>query len=104
VTRINLLLLLAVVASALYLVRTQYESRKLVTELDLASAQAHKLEVEYDRLDVQRGAQATPVRVEKIAREQLRMRPITPAITMYATPSGDVSKLGGVATPGGDAQ
>ena len=99
-TRINLLLLFAVVASALYLVRTQYESRKLVTELDLATAQAHKLEVEYGRLEVQRGSEATPVRVEKLAREQLRMRPITPAITMYATPRGEVSKLGGLANFG----
>ena len=53
--------MLAVIASALYLVRTQYESRKLVTELDRATAEAHKLEVEYNRLDVQRGAEATPV-------------------------------------------
>lgn len=94
-TRFNILLMLAVIASALYLVRTQYESRKLVTELDRANAEAHKLEVEYNRLDVERGAEATPVRVEKLAREQLRMHSITPAITLYATPSGDVSKLGG---------
>ena len=32
--RINLLLLLAVVATALYLVHTQYQSRQLYTELD----------------------------------------------------------------------
>jgi len=95
VTRINILLMLAVLASALYLVRTQYESRKLVTELDRANAEAHKLEVEYNRLDVERGAEATPVRVEKLAREQLKMHSITPAITFYATPNGDVSKLGG---------
>ncbi len=95
-TRINILLMLAVIASALYLVRTQYESRKLVTELDRANAEAHKLEVEYNRLDVERGAEATPVRVEKLAREQLRMHSITPAITLYATPSGEVSKMGGV--------
>ena len=66
-----------------------------MTELDRANAEAHKLEVEYNRLDVERGAEATPVRVEKLAREQLRMHSITPAITLYATPSGDVSKLGG---------
>ena len=62
-TRINILLIIAVMISALYLVRTQYESRKLVTELDRANAEAHKLEVEYNRLDVSRGAEATPVRV-----------------------------------------
>ena len=98
--RINVLLLLAVIGSALYLVRTQYESRKLVTELDRANAQAHKLEVEYDRLDVQRGAEATPVRVEKLAREQIRMHAITPVITLYATPAGEVSKLGGLVSTG----
>ena len=98
--RINVLLLLAVIGSGLYLVRTQYESRKLVTELDRANAQAHKLEVEYDRLDVQRGAEATPVRVEKLAREQIRMHAITPAITLYATPAGEVSKLGGLVSTG----
>ena len=87
-TRVSALLLVAVLLSALYLVRTQYESRRLYTELDRAKAQAQRLETEYDRLDVERGAQATPLRVEKLAREQLRMRTITPAITQYASPNG----------------
>jgi cell division protein FtsL len=40
-------------------------------------------------LDVERRAQSTPLRVEKLAREQLHMRTITPAITQYATvPNG----------------
>ncbi|MEN9619271.1 MAG: hypothetical protein RL406_1508, partial [Pseudomonadota bacterium] len=46
------------------------------------------LETENDRLDVERRAQATPLRVEKLAREQLHMRTITPAITQYATVPG----------------
>ena len=85
-TRISALLLVAVMLSALYLVKTQYESRRLYTELDRAKAQAQRLETEYDRLDVERGAQATPLRVEKLAREQLHMRTISPAITQYASP------------------
>ena len=85
-TRVNVLLLLAVMCSALYLVRTQYESRRLYTELYRAKSQAQRLENEYDRLDIERGAQATPLRVEKLAHEQLNMRTITPAITQYATP------------------
>lgn len=85
-TRVSALLLVAVLMSALYLVRTQYESRRLYTELDRAKAQAQRLETEYDRLDVERGAQATPLRVEKLAREQLHMRTISPAITQYASP------------------
>ncbi len=82
-TRVSALLLLAVVLSALYLVRTQYESRRLYTELDRAKALAQRLDTEHDRLDVERGAQATPLRVEKLAREQMQMHTISPAITQY---------------------
>jgi len=87
-TRLNLVLLLAVLASALYLVRTQYESRRLVTELDRAASEAHRLEVEHERLQVEKRAQATPLRVEKLAKEQLQMRGASPAITQYVTPQG----------------
>jgi cell division protein FtsL len=83
VLRLNLVLLVAVIASALYLVHTQYQSRRLVTELERARAEAAKLQTEHDRLQVEKRAQATPLRVEKIARAQLQMRPATPAITFY---------------------
>lgn len=96
-TRVSALLLVAVLMSALYLVRTQYESRRLYTELDRAKAQAQRLETEYDRLDVERGAQATPLRVEKLAREQLNMRTISPAITQYASPERGVVESASVA-------
>ena len=87
-TRLNVLLLLAILASAIFLVRTQYDSRRLFTEFDRARSEAHKLELERERLDLERRAQATPLRVEKIAREQLNMRTITPAISQYVDPNG----------------
>ena len=86
-TRLNVVLLLAVLASALYLVNVQYESRRLFTELDRATSESHRLEVEYDRLQVEKREQATPMRVEKLAREKLQMRSATPAITHYAAQS-----------------
>jgi cell division protein FtsL len=86
-TRVNILLLLAVLASAFYLVRTQYESRRLTTDFDRARSEALKLDVEHDQLDAERRSQAAPLRVEKIAREQLNMRTITPAITQYLGPA-----------------
>ena len=49
-TRLNIALLLAVIASALYLVHTQYASRQLYTELDRANAEARRLETEQQRL------------------------------------------------------
>ncbi|RCX10771.1 cell division protein FtsL [Extensimonas vulgaris] len=82
-TRLNLVLLLAVLASAFYVVNLQYESRRLFTELDRAKAEARRLETEHQRLQVEKRAQATPLRVEKIARTQLQMRTATPAITQY---------------------
>ena len=83
--RLNLVLLLAVMASAIYLVHTQYESRRLFTELDRAVAEARRLETEHQRLQVEKRAQATPLRVETIARAQLNMRTATPAITQYVS-------------------
>ena len=83
-TRLNVVLLMAVLASALYLVNVQYESRRLFTELDKAGSEAHRLELEFERLQLEKREQATPMRVEKLAREQLQMRTATPDITHYA--------------------
>ena len=82
-TRLNLVLLVAVIASALFLVRTQYQSRALYAALDKAESDARKLQVERERLEFEKRAQATPLRVEKLAKEQLQMRTATPAITQY---------------------
>ena len=84
-TRLNVLLLIAVMATAMFLVHTQYRSRLLYTELDRANTEARRLEVDGDRLQVEKRAQATPLRVEKLAKEQLQMRTSTPAITQYVT-------------------
>ncbi len=83
--RLNLVLLLAVLVSALYLVHTQYESRRLYVELEKATAQSRKIETDSERLQVEKRAQATPLRVEKLARDRLQMRTATPAITQYVT-------------------
>ena len=100
-TRINLVLLLAVIASAMYLVNVQYDSRRLFTELDRVTAESHKLETEFERLQVEKRAQATPARVEKIAREKLQMRQATPAITTYVNYSAPVSLANVQAAPSG---
>ncbi|MEJ5990584.1 cell division protein FtsL [Ramlibacter sp. PS3R-8] len=86
--RLNLFLLVVLVASSLYLVRVQYESRHLYAEIERAQNEFRKLEVEHERLQVEKRAQATPGRVEKVARDQLQMRPATPAITQYVTLKG----------------
>ena len=84
-TRLNLVLLLAVLVSSLYLVSVQYDSRRLFSDLDRARAEAHQIEADAERLQVEKRAQATPVRVERLAKEQLQMRTAPPAITTYVT-------------------
>ncbi|UUX95669.1 cell division protein FtsL [Aquabacterium sp. J223] len=82
-TKFNLLLLLALVASGLLLVNTSYRSRRLFTELDRAQTEARRLDTDRVRLLAERQAQATHLRVEQVAREKLKMRTATPAVTQY---------------------
>jgi cell division protein FtsL len=82
-TRLNLVLLVTLMVSALYVVRTQYEARRLFGEIERATATARRLELEHQALEIQRRAQATPSRIEKLAKDRLAMRPANPAITEY---------------------
>lgn len=82
-TRINLILLLAVVLSALAVVHAQHDSRNLFVQHDRAVNDARKLEVELDRLQVEKRAQATHLRVEQLAKDKLKMLTPSPAITDY---------------------
>ncbi len=90
-SRVNLLLLLAVLASAIYLVNVQYQSRRLFSELERANAQGRRLALEQERLLLLRRAQATSARIERLAREKLNMRAVTPAITVYVNPGPGAS-------------
>lgn len=90
--RLNLVLLVAVMASALYLVSVQYDSRRLTTELDRAHTETRRLETEKDVLQVTKRSQATPARVERLARDKLQMRQAQAGITTYVTYAADASQ------------
>jgi len=93
--RLNFVLLLAVLISALYLVQTQYESRRIYVELEKANAQSRKIATEAERLQVEKRAEATPLKIEKLARDRLQMRTTTPAITEYVKykPAANVASM-----------
>jgi cell division protein FtsL len=88
-TRLNILLLIALLVSAVYLVQTSYQTRQLFIALDRERSSARQLDAESERLTVDRREQATSLRVERVAREQLQMRVATPAVTQYVSESGD---------------
>ena len=73
-TRVNVLLLAALVACALSLVTSRHQARQVFVELERAQAEARGYETEYGQLQLEQSTWGMPARVEKIARETLRMQ------------------------------
>lgn len=68
------LLLVLVIASALSVVTSQHQARKLFIELQQEKEHAHQMEVEWGQLQLEQSTLAAPARVEKIATRQLQMQ------------------------------
>lgn len=81
--RLNIVLFAAILATMLYVVRTQYEARQLFVEIEKTTIEVRRLELDNAALQVDKRAQATPLRIEKLAQERLHMRSAAPAVTQY---------------------
>lgn len=86
--RFNLLLLLVAVFCALGVITSQHKARKLFQALEMEQDRARQLEVEYGQLQLELSTWATPPRIEKIARERLRMNTPDPARMMHPAFAG----------------
>ena len=64
---LNIALVVALLLSSFWLIGSSHESRRLFVALDRARAQASELQIEFERLQVDKRAQATPLRIEKLA-------------------------------------
>jgi cell division protein FtsL len=73
-TRVNLVLLGILVVCALSLVTSRHDARRLFVELEREQAKARQFETEYNQLQLEQSTWGMPARVEKIARENLRMQ------------------------------
>jgi len=82
-TRVNLLLIAAVLGTAFWLVHLQYRSRVLYSAIYQSEKEARQLEIERERLEAELRTQGAAGRVERVAREQLQMRSANAAITQY---------------------
>lgn len=76
--RIDAFLVAVTVASALGVVASQHQARKLYAELEREQTRMHGLEVEWDQLQLEQSTWAAHARIEKIARERIGMRPPAP--------------------------
>lgn len=73
--RLNLVLIIAVVISALAVISTNHRARKLVTEFERQQERMRALDTEWSKLQLEQSTWAAHARVEQIAREKLGMHP-----------------------------
>jgi len=93
--RLNLLLGLVVIISGLWLVKSSHDARQLFVELERAQTESHNLQIEEERLQIDKRAQATLGRVEELAKQRLQMRGHGPEITHLVSSSASASAAGG---------
>ena len=61
------------VTSALALVYTKHESRKLFVELEALTQERDELNIEWSRLQIEQGTWATHARIEQVATDNLSL-------------------------------
>jgi cell division protein FtsL len=77
--RLNVFLLVAILACALGVVTSQHRARKLFQAMEAEQEHARQIEIEFGQLQLELSTWATSPRIEKIAREKLEMRIPEPA-------------------------
>ena len=87
-TRLNVFLLVALIACALGVVTSQHQARKRFIELESGQALAVRLNEEFTQLQLEQSTWATHKRVESVAARQLGMRMPDPASTVVITLEG----------------
>lgn len=84
--RTNMILLFFIVFCALGVVTSQHKARKLFQALEAEQDRARQLDVEYGQLQLELSTWATHPRIEKIAKERLKMRAPEPRAVLVAAP------------------
>lgn len=91
-TKVQLLLLVMVIACALGVVTSQHKARKLFVELQNEKDRAQQMEVEWGQLQLEQSTWAMPARVEKIATMKLQMQLPKSSQIQFIRSSFDSSK------------
>lgn len=73
-SRLNFVLLAAVIACSLGVVTSQHEARKLVIALQQEKERAQQMEVEWGQLRLEQSTWSMPSRIEGIVSHQLQMQ------------------------------
>ena len=83
--RVNAVLLVLVIVSALSVITSQHHARNLFTQLEGEQAQASRLGEEFTQLQLEQSTWATNKRVESVASRSFGMRLPDPTDTVIVT-------------------
>lgn len=84
-TRLNIVLAIVLLLSCFWLIRSSNEARGLFAQLERAQVREQELQVDFERLKIERRTAATPLVVESMVRQKLHMFNATPGVTHYVS-------------------
>jgi cell division protein FtsL len=86
--RVCVLVAMVLMFSALSLVTARYQARQLYDQLDRYKDNSRLLEIEWRRLQLDRAAESSNSKVDRLAREDLKMTVIVPDRTVFVSQPG----------------
>jgi len=90
-TRLNLILFLLLILTALGMVTAQYQARKLYFELQQQQDAAKQYAIEWGQLQLEQSTWAMHARIEQIAERQLQMQVPDPKHIQVVAPNAPES-------------
>ncbi|MFZ6638867.1 cell division protein FtsL [Undibacterium sp. TC4M20W] len=82
-TRLNIVLAVALIASALSLINSQYQARRLFIELEREQSLSKQYELQWTQLKLDQSTFGKHARIETTAVRELDMVAVTPERTQY---------------------
>ncbi|MDE2427571.1 MAG: cell division protein FtsL [Burkholderiales bacterium] len=83
IARLNILLAVALIASALLLVNSQYQARRLFIEMEREQSLTKQFELQWAQLKLDQSTFGKHSRIEAVATQELNMVPVSPERTQY---------------------
>jgi cell division protein FtsL len=81
--RLCLVFAALLMVSAISLVTARFQSRQLFVVAERMDAKARELDIDWRRLQLERAEQARNARIDELARDELKMVPVSPDRTIY---------------------
>ena len=90
--RLQFVLIAALVLSALGLVTSQHQARRLFVDVERAQGHMRQLETDWNQLQLEQSSAAKHALIDARAQRELRMVPVTPARSLYIDLNGPAAQ------------